>query len=71
VADYPTGKIKAHAFNPTTLDTILKVLELKYDLDEQIQAEKSHLIDILLRLNNRRLTEAFVYKLGRDDAALI
>ena len=36
VDKYLQGKIKAYSFNPATIDTILAILELKYDLDEDV-----------------------------------
>ena len=36
VDEYVQGKIKAYSFNPATIDTILAILELKYDLDEDV-----------------------------------
>ena len=36
VDEYVQGKIKAYSFNPQTIDAILAILELKYDLDEDV-----------------------------------
>lgn len=60
VDEYFQGKIRAYSFNPVTIDTILTILELKYDLDEDVQAEKRLLIEIMLKMNNRKLMEDYV-----------
>ena len=70
VAQYPEGKKTGHSFNPATIAKILSVLELKYDLDETVQAKKQALMRALLKVNSRRLMEEYVKKLSADQSTL-
>ena len=62
--------MRGYSFNPITIDTILAVLELKYDLDEDRQVSKQALIRILLKMNNRMLIKDYVEKLGAEQESM-
>lgn len=61
---------RAFAQSPATIDKMLKILELKYDEDEAIQAQKQKLLKCMSRLNHRKLVEEYVQKLGRERDSL-
>lgn len=67
---YLENKIRAFSMTPDTIDTILAVLEFKYDEDESKQTVKQKFMKCLMRLNQKILMQEYMDKLNTERQIL-
>ena len=70
IAKYGDNKIRAYSTNPETIQKALQVLELRFDLDEDVQDKKAQFFQCMLSLHHRQLMQDYVDLLSSEKQAI-